>query len=79
MKPFHPEVVEVQNGLNRVMSMAIEAMEFNPKPRVRWAWIAERNCWRFVAENMSGLSDGIRTREEEAVFYQGAYRRRWMQ
>ena len=33
MKSFPPEVVELQRGINRGLSLVIEIPEFTPKPR----------------------------------------------
>jgi len=79
MNPFTPEVVKIQRGIHRAMSMAHEIVECGPKPRVRWIRSKYFGCWQWSTDNASGLSNGIRTEQDEDNFYSDRFVAKWTQ
>ena len=81
MNPFTPEVVEIQRGIKQSMSIASLAIDMrpNPKPRVRWIRSKYFGCWQWSTDNASGLSNGIRTEQDEDNFYSDRFVAKWTQ
>lgn len=74
-----PEVVEIQRDINQAMNLGHENVEFNPKSRVRWIWSKYFGCWQWSTDNASGLSNGIRTEQDEDNFYSDRFVVKWTQ
>ena len=51
----------------------------NPKSRVRWIWSKYFGCWQWSTANASGLSNGIRTKQDEDNFYSDRFVAKWTQ
>lgn len=74
-----PEVFEIQRDINQAMSMGQDNVEYNPKPRVRWIRSKYFGCWQWSTDNASGLSNGIRTEQDEDNFYSDRFVAKWTQ
>jgi len=74
-----PKSSEIHRGIHRAMSMAHEIVECGPKPRVRWIRSKYFGCWQWSTDNASGLSNGIRTEQDEDNFYSDRFVVKWTQ